>query len=78
MHIFAQGPEGTPFEGGIFELALTVPESYPLAAPIVRFKTRIFHPNIHWKVSSQVGFRNNLLLPLLLLLIFLIRIAGVH
>jgi hypothetical protein len=46
-----QGPEGTPFEGGVFELALTVPESYPLAAPIVKFKTKIFHPNIHWKVG---------------------------
>jgi len=52
-----QGPEGTPFEGGVFELALTVPESYPLAAPIVRFKTKIFHPNIHWKVGPAPCFR---------------------
>lgn len=49
---FLRGPEGTPFEGGVFELALTVPESYPLAAPIVRFKTKIFHPNIHWKTGE--------------------------
>lgn len=28
-----QGPKDTPFEGGTFELAITVPEQYPLVAP---------------------------------------------
>ena len=47
-------------KGVSFELALTVPESYPLAAPIVRFKTKIFHPNIHWKVSIHLAFKKHL------------------
>ena len=46
----AQGPADTPFEGGTFALALSVPEQYPLQAPSVRFRTKIFHPNIHFKV----------------------------
>ena len=47
-----QGPKDTPFEGGVFEVILKVPEQYPLVAPNVRFKTKIFHPNVHFKVIS--------------------------
>ncbi|EFN51767.1 hypothetical protein CHLNCDRAFT_27560 [Chlorella variabilis] len=46
-----KGPKDTPFEGGTFELAITVPEQYPLVAPAVKYRTRIFHPNVHWKAS---------------------------
>ena len=31
---------------------LKVPEQYPLVAPNVRFKTKIFHPNVHFKVGT--------------------------
>ena len=48
-----QGPKDTPFEGGVFEVVLKVPEQYPLVAPNVRFKTKIFHPNVHFKVSTH-------------------------
>lgn len=50
-----QGPKDTPFEGGVFEVVLKVPQQYPLVAPAVRFKTKIFHPNVHFKVWS--GFQ---------------------
>ncbi|CAG9311473.1 unnamed protein product [Blepharisma stoltei] len=40
------GPEGSAYEGGNFELALTVPANYPFRAPDVRFVTRIYHPNV--------------------------------
>jgi len=41
-----QGPEDSPFEGGLFKLELFLPEDYPMAAPKVRFLTKIYHPNI--------------------------------
>ena len=47
-----QGPKDTPFEGGVFEVVLKVPQQYPLVAPAVRFKTKIFHPNVHFKVQN--------------------------
>lgn len=47
-----QGPEGTPFEGGSYKVVINVPEQYPLLPPTARYKTKIFHPNVHFKVSS--------------------------
>ncbi|EOR00974.1 putative ubiquitin-conjugating enzyme E2 N [Wallemia ichthyophaga EXF-994] len=42
----AQGPDGSPFEKGIFSLELWLPSSYPMEPPRVRFLTKIYHPNI--------------------------------
>mmetsp|Transcript_16650 Transcript_16650/g.28578 ORF Transcript_16650/g.28578 Transcript_16650/m.28578 type:complete len:164 (-) Transcript_16650:828-1319(-) len=47
-----QGPTETPYQSGIFELILNVPEQYPLVPPGVRFKTRVFHPNVHFKTGE--------------------------
>jgi len=46
FHVAIQGPEDSPFEGGHFKLELFLPEDYPMAAPKVRFLTKIYHPNI--------------------------------
>lgn len=40
-----QGPEGTPFEGGIFPAELKFPKDYPLAPPTMRFTCDMWHPN---------------------------------
>ncbi|XP_070199031.1 uncharacterized protein [Littorina saxatilis] len=40
------GPQGSPYEGGLFLLYLQIPHSYPMRPPKVRFITKIFHPNI--------------------------------
>ncbi|CAK9200183.1 unnamed protein product [Sphagnum troendelagicum] len=34
------------FIGGVFKSELFLPEEYPMAAPKVRFLTKIYHPNI--------------------------------
>ncbi|XP_076670205.1 modifier of rpr and grim, ubiquitously expressed isoform X1 [Andrena cerasifolii] len=40
------GPVESPYEGGLFYLYLEIPGSYPLSPPIVRFLTKILHPNV--------------------------------
>ena len=46
FHVVIFGPKDTPFDGGLFKLELFLPEDYPMAAPKVRFLTKIYHPNI--------------------------------
>lgn len=38
--------------GGTFELSITVPASYPTKPPSMQFKTKIWHPNVGWKVRA--------------------------
>jgi len=45
------GPPDTPYEGGKFYVDIKIPSEYPFQPPIMRFETRIWHPN----VSSQTG-----------------------
>ena len=40
------GPTETPYEGGIFKLVIQFPPEYPHSPPIIKFTTKIFHPNI--------------------------------
>lgn len=40
-----QGPEGTPFEGGVFPAELRFPKDYPLAPPTMKFLCDMWHPN---------------------------------
>jgi hypothetical protein len=40
-----QGPEGTPFEGGVFPAELKFPKDYPLAPPKMTFLVDVWHPN---------------------------------
>lgn len=45
------GPQGTPFEGGTFQINIDIPSGYPFEPPKMKFVTKIWHPNI----SSQTG-----------------------
>ena len=41
-----QGPEGTPFEGGVFAAELKFPKDYPLSPPTMKFVSGgVWHPN---------------------------------
>ena len=45
------GPDGTPYEGGVFDVDIVIPAEYPFEPPKMKFITKIWHPN----VSSQTG-----------------------
>ena len=40
------GPSDTPYEGGLFNVELFLPNEYPMVPPKVHFNTKIYHPNI--------------------------------
>ncbi|RDA85260.1 hypothetical protein CP532_2348 [Ophiocordyceps camponoti-leonardi (nom. inval.)] len=44
-------PPETPYAGGTFDIDIQIPDSYPFKSPLMRFDTKIWHPNI----SSQTG-----------------------
>ncbi|PPQ69342.1 hypothetical protein CVT24_001637 [Panaeolus cyanescens] len=49
MHIWKgsiPGPQGSVYDGGIFDVEIQLPQDYPFSAPRVVFKTRIYHMNI--------------------------------
>ncbi|EXJ66436.1 uncharacterized protein A1O5_10588 [Cladophialophora psammophila CBS 110553] len=41
-----EGPPETPYEGGIFWITVRLSENDPSAPPMMRFHTKIYHPNI--------------------------------
>jgi ubiquitin-conjugating enzyme (huntingtin interacting protein 2) len=43
------GPPDTPYEGGTFVVDIKIPQEYPFRPPVMKFDTKLWHPN----VSSQ-------------------------
>lgn len=45
------GPPDTPYAGGVFLVDIRIPNEYPFKPPIMKFDTKVYHPNI----SSVTG-----------------------
>ena len=42
-------PPDTPYADGIYTVDIQIPDTYPFKPPVIKFDTKIWHPN----VSSQ-------------------------
>lgn len=74
-NVAVKAPSETPYEGGIFQLEIVFLEGYPQTAPTIRFKTRIYHPNVnmdagrichsildrHWRPDRHIAGNDGLL-----------------
>jgi ubiquitin-protein ligase len=40
------GPSNSPYEEGVFKININFKNNYPFEAPICKFLTKIYHPNI--------------------------------
>ena len=59
-----QGPEDTPFEGGVFPAELKFPKDYPLAPPSMKFLVDVWHPNGKLPPSTTPGTMANFTLTI--------------
>lgn len=46
---YIMGPKETPYQGGKFKVSIKISNKYPYVPPLVKFITKIYHPNIDLK-----------------------------
>ena len=44
-----KGPPQSPYDGGSYTIDVRIPNDYPFKPPVMKFDTKVWHPN----VSSQ-------------------------
>lgn len=70
-HVTLRPPAPTPYHPGVFGIVLSLPVDYPFKPPVVKFVTRIYHPNVtndslgnvclallkseNWKPSTKIS-----------------------
>ena len=56
FYCFIRGPEDSPFANGYYKLFVHLNNDYPFSAPVVKFMTRVYHPNISSQVFLPICF----------------------
>lgn len=47
------GPPDTPYAGGQYVVDIKIPIEYPFRPPVMKFETRLWHPNVSSQTVSQ-------------------------
>ena len=75
-HATIIGPTGSPYSGGIFNLTIDIPDTYPIKPPKIKFSTPILHPNINSFGSICLDILNKNWSPVLKLSKVLLSISS--
>ena len=49
------GLQNSPFQGGKFKFTINFTPEFPFKAPVVKFQTKVYHPNIDDQVAFLIG-----------------------
>lgn len=52
------GPPGTPYEGGSYVVDVRIPTEYPFRPPLMKFDTKVWHPNISSQTVRHCPFHH--------------------
>lgn len=58
-----RGPPDSFYQGYEFDLKISVPSTYPMHPPTIKFVTKIFHPNVLYEVCMSYFVCRTLLPP---------------
>lgn len=47
------GPPDTPYAGGRYQVDIVIPDTYPFKSPVIKFDTKIWHPNVSSVTVSE-------------------------